>query len=82
VVVDKYHGVSQEKAYFGSNEIQGADISTFEGLNYGYAKDCKRVYFNGQPISGFDAASFKLLNSGVAVDKYGEHVLSFGSVAY
>ena len=58
-------------------EIEGVDVSTFEELLYGYAKDSKYIYYMGQAVEGADVKSFFVLDKGsvfdhnaYAIDKY------------
>lgn len=49
--------------------IENADISSFEIINFNWAKDKNTVYYNGRPVSNIDSKTFRYLDYHYAVDK-------------
>lgn len=67
-----YHNltdVSVENVNSFFYKIEGADISTFKGLDYGYSKDKNKVYCKNKELKGVDVKSFEVIstNDGVVV---------------
>ena len=73
--------VEGERVYAGGRLIRGADASTFEALNYMYARDARRVYYPTGVLKEADPASFRVLDSGASFNDVGRFLLNFGSYA-
>ena len=73
--------VERGKVYAGGRLLRGADASTFEVLNYVYARDANRVYYPSGTVKEADPASFLVLDSGAAFNDAGRFLLNFESYA-
>jgi hypothetical protein len=51
--------------------IKGADVATFNSLEFGFAVDKDRAYWRGQPIVGVDVATLTVMNACDLKDKNG-----------
>lgn len=69
------------KVYVGGRPLRGADASTFEVLNYMYARDADRAYYPSGALKEADPASFRVLDSGAQFGDVGRFLLSFGGYA-
>lgn len=56
--------------FYNDTIIGNADVSSFEIINFHWAKDKNSVYFNGKPISIIDSKTFRYLDYHYAVDKF------------
>ena len=60
------------QVWFGARPIEGAEVSGFEALGEGYARDGRRVYREGIPMSEvWDAATFEVVGRGRVRDRSG-----------
>lgn len=73
--------VEGDKVYAGASLLRGADASTFEVLNYMYARDASRVYYPFGVLAEADPASFRALDSGASFSDFGISLLNFESYA-
>ena len=72
-----FYAMDNKSVYYGSKEIEGADIDSFVPLNtlYDdgfntpiYSKDKDNVYYRGEKMSGVDSGSFVYLGQDYAKD--------------
>lgn len=79
--VRRHWELRDEKVYAAGRVLRGADASTFEILNYLYARDAARVYYSFGTIKEADPSSFQVLDSGATFSGAGRFLLSFESYA-
>lgn len=60
--------VSDQRLFFGMQEIRRADIATFQPLNEWWGRDASRVYCAGSEMREADVETFCVLNSLYAKD--------------
>lgn len=73
--------VEGDRVYAGGGLIRGADASTFEVLNYMYARDAHRVYYPYSVFQEADPASFRVLDSGASFSDVGRFLLNYEGYA-
>jgi len=81
LIARRHWEIQNGKVYSGSRILRDADISTFEVLNYLYARDANRVYYSFGKIENADAPSFQALDSGASFGGTGKFLLNFESYA-
>lgn len=69
--IENYFWYSKDKnnVYFNFQKIKGADIKTFEPVNYAIGKDKTGVYYTTQEVKGVDMNSFEPLENNFFKDK-------------
>lgn len=55
--------IREDRVYYGSELIEGADVETFVGLRDWYAKDKNSVYYKGNLIESADPKTFEVYYS-------------------
>lgn len=60
--------ISDQRLFYGAQEIRKADAASFRPLNEWWACDARRVYFMGSEMRKADIETFRLLNSLYAKD--------------
>lgn len=53
--------------------LQTADVSSFEVLEKGYAKDSKSVFYKGKPLAGSNPASFRMMVTATEIADARDH---------
>lgn len=81
LTVRRHWEIQNGKVYSGDRILRGADFSTFEVLNYLYARDANRAYYSFGVIDNADPSSFQALDSGAAFATVGKYLLNFQSYA-
>lgn len=60
--------VSDQRLFFGTQEVRKADLPTFQPLNEWWGRDASRVYCAGSEMRGADVRTFHVLNALYAKD--------------
>ena len=60
--------VSDQRLFFGMQEVRRADIQTFQPLSVFWGRDANRVYCAGSEMRGADVRTFRVLNPLYALD--------------
>ncbi len=72
--------IGQSKVYFNHTTIEGADVNSFEILDYGFAKDKNHVYWYRKPQEGIDPASFEVKGYSYSQDKDNIYTIENGEL--
>jgi DKNYY family len=67
--------VSDQRLFFGMQEVRRADIPTFQPLNEWWGRDANRVYCAGSEMRGTDLKTFHVLNSLYAMDAHNAYTI-------
>lgn len=67
--------LSDQRLFFGMQEIRRADIATFQPLNQWWGRDASRVYCAGSEVREADVETFRVLNSLYAKDARNAYTL-------
>jgi len=58
----------ETRVFYQMNEVEGADVKSYQLLDKQYTKDTHKVYREGQAMEGADPASFRVLDQHYTLD--------------